>query len=52
MTHDQLIIRLQNIAERKTDVWFCEEMGNTYTLCQEVENILKEYLEDKPNDDT
>ena len=52
MTHDQLIKRLQDIAERKKDSWFCAEMGNTYTLCQEIENILKEYLKDKPNDDT
>lgn len=52
MTHDELIKRLKNIGERSKDPWFCEEMGNTYTVCREIENILKGYLKDKPNDDT
>jgi hypothetical protein len=52
MTHDELIKRLQNITEYSKDPWFNAEIGSGVSVCWEIEDILKQYLKDKPNDDT
>jgi len=52
MTHDELIKRLQDITEYSKDPWFSAEIGSGVSVCWEIKDILKQYLKDKPNDDT
>jgi hypothetical protein len=52
MTHDELINRLQKITEYAKDPWFGAEIGSGVSVCWEIEEILKQYLGDKTNDDT